>query len=162
MTVKENKIIKVLFVCMGNICRSPTADAVFRKKIKDSGLEKKIYVDSAGTHAYHIGEPPDQRAQNAALQRGYSMHALRARAIQPHDFIDFDYILAMDNANLAILQERCPTQYNHKLALLMKYCQHLHSCREIADPYYGGLHGFEDVLDMVEMASQGLLEHICK
>ncbi len=151
----------VLFVCMGNICRSPTADAVFKHAVRKAGLEHEIFVDSAGTHAYHIGEPPDRRAQNSALKRGYHMHDLRARRVAANDFANFHYILAMDHENLALLQQRCPDQYNSKLELFMNYSKGLYSNQEVADPYFGGDQGFEQVLDMVEEASQGLLEHIC-
>ncbi len=151
----------VLFVCMGNICRSPTADAVFKHTVRKAGLEHEIFVDSAGTHAYHIGEPPDRRTQNSALKRGYHMHDLRARRVAANDFSDFHYILAMDHENLALLQQRCPDQYNSKLELFMNYSKGLYSNQEVADPYFGGDQGFELVLDMVEEASQGLLEHIC-
>ncbi len=160
--MNNNEQPKVLFVCMGNICRSPTADAVFRHQLKTVGLEKRVLVDSAGTHAYHIGKPPDKRAQQAALRRGYKMHDLRARAIQSSDFSDFDYILAMDNDNLAQLKINCPDQYNHKLSLFMQYSKNFSSGNEVADPYFGGSQGFENVLDMVEIASQGLLAHIRK
>lgn len=158
--MKQDNKVKVLFVCMGNICRSPTADAIFRHQVRAAGLEKQIYVDSAGTHAYHIDEPPDGRAQKAALKRGYNMQELRARAVEPNDFEEFHYILAMDKNNLAILQDRCPQRYNHKLDLLMRYSSQWDRCQEIADPYYGGSHGFEMVLDLVEDANQGLLKHI--
>lgn len=160
--MRNKEQTKVLFVCMGNICRSPTADAVFRHQLKTAGLEKKISVDSAGTHSYHIGKPPDKRAQHAALQRGYTMHELRARAIQSSDFSEFDYILAMDNDNLAQLKSNCPDQFIHKLSLLMQYSKDFSICREVADPYFGGSQGFENVLDMVEIACQGLLTHIRK
>lgn len=153
--------VKVLFVCMGNICRSPTADAVFRHTVQKVGLEDKVFVDSAGTHAYHVGDPPDRRAQGTALKRGYQMHDLRARKVTFNDFVHFDYILAMDNENLALLQQRCPDQYNNKIELLMRYSKGIYSNQEVADPYFGGEQGFEVVLDMIEEASQGLLEHIC-
>ncbi|SDX10830.1 low molecular weight protein-tyrosine-phosphatase [Nitrosomonas communis] len=158
--MKQDNKVKVLFVCMGNICRSPTADAVFKHQVKASGLDKHIYVDSAGTHAYHIDESPDERAQKAALKRGYNMQGLRARAVQLNDFEEFHYILAMDKNNLAILQDRCPQQYSHKLGLLMSYSSQWDRYQEVADPYYGGSHGFELVLDLVEDANQGLLRHI--
>jgi len=151
----------VLFVCMGNICRSPTADAVFRHVVSKAGLGHEIFVDSAGTHAYHVGDPPDRRTQCSALRRGYQMHDLRARKVVVNDFSDFDYILAMDNENLALLQQRCPNQYSSKLELLMNYSKGIYSNQEVADPYFGGEQGFELVLDMIEEASQGLLEHIC-
>ncbi|MDH5480880.1 MAG: low molecular weight phosphotyrosine protein phosphatase [Nitrosomonas sp.] len=156
------KKTNVLFICMGNICRSPTADAVFRHLVKIEGLENEILVDSAGTHAYHIGNPPDKRAQKTALNRGYHMHDLRARAVEIKDFEYFDYILAMDNDNLAILQQRCPAQHKHKIGLFMKFSSDKNHNKEVADPYYGGHQGFEIVLDMVEEASKGLLKHICK
>lgn len=158
--MKSDETIKVLFVCMGNICRSPTADVVFRHQVKEAGLDQQIMVDSAGTHAYHIGDPPDPRAQRSALQRGYEMHDLRARAVQQDDFIEFDYILAMDRDNLAILQERCPAQHSNKVSLLMQYSRGTNLRKEVADPYFGGQREFEEVLDMVEEASLGLLEHI--
>lgn len=145
---------------MGNICRSPTADAVFRHHVKQSGLEQAILVDSAGTHAYHIGKPPDRRTQNSAAKRGYQMHNLRARKVTADDFANFDYILAMDKENLAILQQSCPDAFCNKLELLMRYSIGSHSNQEVADPYFGGEQGFEMVLDMIEEASQGLLQHI--
>ncbi|MCB1986679.1 MAG: low molecular weight phosphotyrosine protein phosphatase [Burkholderiales bacterium] len=161
MNSYQNNKTNVLFVCMGNICRSPTADAVFRHTVKKAGLEDKIFVDSAGTHAYHVGDPPDRRAQSIALKRGYQMHDLRARKVIPDDFVHFDYILAMDNENLALLQQRCPDPYGRKIELLMQYSKGMYSNREVADPYFGGDQGFEMVLDMIEEASQGLLAHIC-
>jgi len=155
------KKTKVLFVCMGNICRSPTADAVFRHFVKDAGVEHMIEVDSAGTHAYHIGHPPDHRSQQAALQRGYKMDDLRARAVDINDFETFDYILAMDRENLALLRQRSPKQHNGKIQLLMGYGKKQDTETEVPDPYYGGHQGFELVLDMVEEASRGLLAHLC-
>ncbi len=119
-----------------------------------------IDVDSAGTHAYHIGNPPDHRAQNTALQRGYKMHDLRARAVQPNDFEEFDYILAMDKENLSLLQQRSPQQHLSKIQLFMQYSTQADTVAEVPDPYFGGHQGFELVLDMVEEASQGLLAHL--
>ncbi|MDP1551169.1 MAG: low molecular weight protein-tyrosine-phosphatase [Nitrosomonas sp.] len=158
--MNQNRTIKVLFVCMGNICRSPTADAVFRHLVKEAGVDHLIHVDSAGTHAYHIGNPPDHRAQNTALQRGYKMHDLRARAVQPNDFEEFDYILAMDKENLSLLQQRSPQQHINKIQLFMQYSTQVNPDVEVPDPYFGGNQGFELVLDMVEEASQGLLAHL--
>jgi len=158
--MNKDKKIKVLFVCMGNICRSPTADAVFRHLVKEAGVDHMIDVDSAGTHAYHIGNPPDDRAQNTALQRGYKMHDLRARAVQPSDFEEFDYILAMDKENLSLLQQRSPQQHINKIQLFMQYSTQASPDAEVPDPYFGGHQGFELVFDMVEEASQGLLEHL--
>jgi len=155
------KKTKVLFVCMGNICRSPTADAVFRQFVKEADVEHMIEVDSAGTHAYHIGHPPDHRSQQAALQRGYRMDDLRARAVSSSDFEAFDYILAMDRENLALLRQRSPKQYNQKIQLFMTYGKNAEEDVEVPDPYYGGQQGFELVLDMVEEASRGLLAHLC-
>ncbi len=160
--MNKKKKVKVLFVCMGNICRSPTADAIFRHQVKMAGLVSDIKVDSAGTHSYHIGHSPDERAQAAALKRGYDMQDLRARSVALEDFSQFDYILAMDHDNLAILEDRCPQQYQHKLTLLMKYSKNHSADDEVSDPYYGGKQGFEKVLDKVEAASEGLLEHICQ
>ena len=158
--MNQNKKIKVLFVCMGNICRSPTADAVFRHLVKEAEADHIIHVDSAGTHAYHIGDPPDHRAQNTALQRGYKMHDLRARAVQTSDFEEFDYILAMDKENLSLLQQRSPQQHLSKIQLFMQYGNHSDPDVEVPDPYFGGHQGFELVLDMVEEASHGLLAHL--
>lgn len=155
-------MVNVLFVCMGNICRSPTAEAVFRHQVKAAGVENMIYIDSAGTHDFHLGEPPDARAQKAAARRGYTTAELRARQIQKRDFQVFDYILAMDHANLAILKRECPPQFSNKLALLMKYSAKNFGGRgEVPDPYFGGHQGFEQVLNMVEEAGRGLLDRIC-
>lgn len=152
--------VSVLFVCMGNICRSPTADAVFRHYVQSAQLEHLIHIDSAGTHAYHIGEPPDRRSQQAALKRGYSMQGLRARRVAQEDFFRFQYILAMDRYNLEELQQNCPSQYSDRLGLFLQYSSTWNAQQEVPDPYYGGSHGFERVLDLVENASQGLLKHI--
>lgn len=154
-------MVKVLFVCMGNICRSPTAEAVFRRHVDDAGLSGQILIDSAGTHDYHIGDPPDMRAQRAALQRGYDMSALRGRQVDLPDFTRFDYVLAMDRDNLTILQRLCPQAQRKRLGLFLEYARR-HDEREVPDPYYGGADGFERVLDMVEDAAEGLLAHIRK
>lgn len=161
MKAEPLKKTKILFVCMGNICRSPTADAVFRHFVKAAEVDHMIEVDSAGTHAYHIGNPPDQRAQNTALRRGYKMHDLRARAVQTSDFEEFDYILAMDKENLTLLRQRSPQQHVNKIQLFMQYGKKTGFDIEVPDPYFGGSQGFELVLDMVEEASQGLLAHLC-
>ncbi len=158
--MEKDEKIKVLFVCLGNICRSPTADAVFKYQVINAGLENIILVDSAGTHAYHIGKPPDKRAQSTALSRGYKMHDLRARKVTSDDFITFDYILAMDHENLSILKQRCPAKATARIDLLMNYSRNNNAGDEVADPYFGGQDGFDMVLDMVEDACQGLLEHI--
>jgi len=145
---------------MGNICRSPTADAVFRHHVKNAGVDHLIEVDSAGTHAYHIGNPPDERSQRTALKRGYKMDDLRARAVESDDFDEFDYILAMDKENLQLLLQRSPRHHHGKIHLFMKYGESYEDDTEVPDPYFGGQQGFELVLDMVEEASQGLLAHL--
>lgn len=152
-------MVKVLFVCMGNICRSPAAHGVFLKLIADQSVSDHIEVDSAGTHAYHIGKAPDRRSQAAALRRGVDLSPLRARQVQQSDFGYYDYILAMDNDNLEIIVEQCPAQYKYKLQLFLEYAPHLPE-EEVPDPYYGGERGFEQVLDLVEAAAQGLLDDI--
>jgi protein-tyrosine phosphatase len=151
--------ISVLFCCMGNICRSPTAEAVFKHAVASAGLDDVIACDSAGTHGYHIGDPPDERAQQAALRRGYDLSNLRARKVNAKDFAQFDYVLAMDRNNLALLAELCPPEFAHKLAL---YCDfHADSAgREVPDPYYGGARGFEKVLDLAEAVSVSLLARL--
>lgn len=148
---------KVLFVCMGNICRSPTAQGVFRKMVVDAGIADIVQVESAGTHAYHVGEPPDARAQQAAKKRGYEIDDLRARQVTADDFRDADLILAMDWENLSMLQQQCPKAYKHKLQLLMRFAGE-HDAATVPDPYYGGPEGFNTVLDYVEDACQGLLD----
>lgn len=149
----------MLFCCMGNICRSPTAEAVFRAKVEEAGLSQHITIDSVGTHDYHVGDPPDARTQRAAKQRGYDMSKLRGRQVEVADFSRFDYVLAMDNANMSILKRMCPSDKKDRLGMFLEYAQN-HSGREVPDPYYGGEDGFERVLDMVEDAAGGLLMHI--
>ena len=151
--------IKILFVCTGNICRSPSAEGVFRHVVEQAGLTNMITIDSAGTHGYHIGETPDGRSQLAALQRGYDLSNQRARQISKADFIEFDYILAMDNANIEALEAWCPVECRHKLTLFLSYGSNLTET-EVPDPYYGGSKGFENVLDLLENAAYGLLAKI--
>jgi protein-tyrosine phosphatase len=151
--------VRVLFVCMGNICRSPTAEAVFRAQAEAAGLAELVLIDSAGTHDYHIGVAPDPRTQLAALARGYDLSALRGRQVGCEDFARFDYVLAMDRANLDILERLRPQDATSHLGLFLHFAER-HSQREVPDPYYGGAEGFECVLDMVEDAGQGLLAHI--
>lgn len=153
--------VKVLFVCMGNICRSPTAHGVFRALVKDEGLEEHIYIDSAGTHAYHVGNPPDPRAQETASRRGVELGDLRARKTETEDFAYFDYILAMDESNLDDLVGYTPPELVDKIRLFMDFAPEL-KWREVPDPYYGGPSGFERVFDLVEAAAKGLLEDIRK
>ncbi len=152
-------MVKVLFVCMGNICRSPTADGVFRKMVDDQSLGHLIQVDSAGTHAYHVGEAPDPRAQEAAWRRGIDLSPLRARRVKATDFECFDYVLAMDDDNYQQLEIICPDGHGHKLRLFLDFATEMQE-REVPDPYYGGVSGFEKVLDLIEAAAEGLLKDI--
>lgn len=149
-------ISSVLFVCMGNICRSPTAEAVMRHKLREAGLHGAVRVDSAGTHAWHAGSPPDHRSQVHAARRGYDLAALRAREVVDSDFDQFDLILAMDWDNLALLEQRCPPDHRHKLGRLTEHCRR-HDCPVVPDPYSGGSQGFGEVLDLVEDACEGLI-----
>ncbi|MES2415076.1 MAG: low molecular weight protein-tyrosine-phosphatase [Pseudomonadota bacterium] len=149
----------VLFVCMGNICRSPTAHGVFLRKIAAHGLSGRVTVDSAGTHNYHPGSPPDDRSQAHALKRGYDLSAQRARQIRAADFETHDLLLAMDGDNLALMQQACPSRHQGKLQLLTEFCL-THDSAVVPDPYYGGRDGFEYVLDLVEDACEGLLLHV--
>ncbi len=151
--------VKVLFVCTGNICRSPTAEGVFKHHVKEAGLAGLVLSDSAGTHSYHVGEPPDPRTQQAASRRGYDLSALRARQVSRSDFSEFDYVLAMDQANLLALQRICPPQHSNRLKLFMEFSRDA-AVREVPDPYYGGTQGFERVLDLVEQASKGFLKYL--
>ena len=149
----------VLFVCLGNICRSPTAEGVFRQLLEQEGVADTIRVDSAGTGAWHVGEAPDARAQAAALERGVDLSALRARQACASDYLHFDHILAMDESNLADLAAQCPAQHRSKLRLFLEFAPHAEE-REVPDPYFGGDDGFGHVLDLVEAASRGLLAHL--
>ena len=151
--------VRVLFVCMGNICRSPMAEGVFRRLVSEAGLADRIGIDSAGTHDYHVGEAPDPRAQRAAGRRGYDLSALRGRQVSRDDFSEFDFVLAMDEMNLRLLRRSCPPQYSHKVRLFLEFGGPA-GAREVPDPYYGDADGFERVLDMVEQAGRGLLDHL--
>jgi len=153
------KKIKILFVCMGNICRSPTAEGVFTKLIEEEGLSHLFEIDSAGTHAYHVGEQPDLRAQNAARERGIELRYLRARKVIYGDFEDYDFLLVMDDDNYSFLLETCPEDHRSKISYLLDYAPHL-GTREVPDPYYGGRYGFERVLDLVEEAAVGFLNKL--
>ena len=152
---------RILFVCMGNICRSPTAEGVLRKMAADAGLQQYILIDSAGTHDYHVGEAPDPRAQAAARKRGYDLSRLRARRIELADFSRFDIILGMDFNNLEILQLLCPTEHNHKLGLLMGY-SHSRAGSIVHDPYYRGSKDFDLVLAYIEDGCRGLLSSLAR
>ncbi|OUR71612.1 phosphotyrosine protein phosphatase [Methylophaga sp. 41_12_T18] len=151
--------IKVLFVCMGNICRSPTAEGVFNKLLADLGTANRFLVDSAGTHAYHVGESPDSRAQQTAQKRGVSLTEIRARKVSPSDYEHFDYILAMDNDNYQSLLNASPSEYKHKVKLFLEYAPEREE-NDVPDPYYGGQNGFEHVFDLVEDASQGFYQSV--
>lgn len=150
---------RILFVCMGNICRSPSAEGVARQLIERHGLHALVSVDSAGTHAYHSGEAPDRRAQAAARRRGMELAKLRARPVRDEDFAQFDLLLAMDHDNLRNLQRDCPPEHTEKLGLLMRYATRFDNA-EVPDPYYGGDAGFERVLDMLEDSVSGLLREV--
>ena len=152
-------VVSVLFVCMGNICRSPTAEGVFRTLVEREGLAERIGIDSAGTHAYHVGNPPDSRAQAAARARGVDLSHQRARKAVAGDFDRFDYVIAMDRDNHENLLAIAPRGREDRVRLFLEFAKGV-SHREVPDPYYGGGRGFEDVLDMVEAASEGLLDHI--
>jgi protein-tyrosine phosphatase len=151
--------MKILFVCLGNICRSPTAEGVFRKKAADVGLIDRLTIDSAGTNNYHPGEPPDPRTQHHAKLRGYDLSQLRARAVTDEDFERFDLLLAMDAMNYSTLLHRAPTDTRPKIRRLMEFAPQL-NVREVPDPYYGERGDFEYVLDLVEAASDGLVAHV--
>ena len=149
--------VSVLFVCLGNICRSPTAEAVFRERVIAAGLEAHIRIDSAGTGDWHIGRAPDPRTREAAARRGYQMDTLRARQVSPQDFYEFDVVLAMDNTNLADLQAMQPADVNVTLGRFLDYSTAA-SVKEVPDSYYGGEDGFDRVLDLIEGGADGLLD----
>jgi protein-tyrosine phosphatase len=151
--------VSVLFVCMGNICRSPTAHGVFRNLLRQQGLEDLIYIDSAGTHAYHVGNPPDERSVATAEKRGIEMRDLRARKVDFSDFIEFDYILPMDDDNYANLMNLAPRDLQQKVRYFLEFAEDIEQ-KYVPDPYYGGPQGFENVFDLVEKASIGLLADI--
>lgn len=149
--------LKILMVCMGNICRSPLAEGVARQRAAEAGLAEVLEFDSAGTHAYHAGEAPDERSRMVAARAGFDLSNLRARRVAAEDFARFDWILAMDRANLEILQRECPEEYRGKLRLFLDFAE---GCaeREVPDPYYGGIEGFEKVLALCEAGARGLIQ----
>ncbi len=151
--------MRILFVCLGNICRSPTAEGVLRVLAAREAPELTIEVDSAGTAGYHLGEPPDPRTRAAAARRGYDLEGLRARILEPGDFQHFDLILAMDRENLRVLRRRAPAQAQERVRLFLEFASEA-APEDVPDPYYGGPNGFEEVLDLVEAASRGLLTHL--
>ena len=155
---EENEEVSVLFVCMGNICRSPTAEGVFRHIVNEAGLAERFEIDSAGTHAYHTGEPPDRRAMAAAEKRGVSLKNIAARRVVVTDFERFDYVIAMDEGNQQRLMDKAPEEHQSKIHLFLSFSANDET--EVPDPYYGGAAGFEHVLDLIEMASKDLLKSI--
>ena len=154
-------MVRVLFICLGNICRSPTAEGVFRALVRREGLSDQISTDSCGTSDWHIGGPPDARASEEAKRRGISLDDLKARQIHVDDFADFDYVLGMDKHNIDRLSQLCPPLYRDRVQLFLDFAPAL-PIREVPDPYYGGDDGFRAVFDMIETASQGLLDDIRK
>ncbi|MBX7221837.1 MAG: low molecular weight phosphotyrosine protein phosphatase [Blastocatellia bacterium] len=156
---RQSKKIRVLFVCTGNICRSPTAEGVFQRMVDQFGLSEVVEVDSAGTQDYHVGAAPDRRAQQAALKRGVDLSRLRAREVEREDLKQFDYILAMDQGHERYLRNMCPRGNEHKIKLFLEFAPHLHML-DVPDPYYGADDNFETVLDLVEVAAKGLLADI--
>lgn len=158
--IQEVHLVKVLFVCSGNICRSPTAEAVFRKVVEDSDSNLRIQIDSAGTGTWHAGEAPDLRSQEVANTRGFDLSNLKSRQITVKDFYKFDYVVVMDISNLKNLQQMCPEELQYKISLFMDYAPEFEQ-KEVPDPYYGGQEGFSLVLDLIEGAADGLLSHIC-
>lgn len=160
--------VAVLFVCMGNICRSPTAEGVFRRKVHEAGLEGRVHIDSAGTHGYHVGAPPDRRSQGAAARRGYDLSPLRARQFHADDCHRFDYVLAMDRGNYNRIVQTCRGgRHAHgfgrdghaNVRLFLEFAPHMRE-REVPDPYAGSDEGFEYVLDLIEAAAEGLLQDV--
>jgi protein-tyrosine phosphatase len=159
VTMGSRSVKRVLFVCMGNICRSPTAEGVFRQVLAKHAPDLHIEVDSAGTHDYHVGSPPDHRAIAAARRRGIDLSGLRARMVCAEDFETFDLILAMDDDNLRELRRRAPVTHHERIRLMMEFAPNAPS-RHVPDPYYGGPQGFEEVLDLLEEAAQGLVAQL--
>lgn len=157
--MQNQQHIKILFVCMGNICRSPTAEGVFRHVLAAQAPELQVEIDSAGTHDYHVGDPPDRRSIAAARRRGIDLTSLRARMVASDDFARYDLILAMDDDNLRELRSRAPATYHERIRLLMEFAPHA-ALRHVPDPYYGGAQGFEEVLDLLEEAALGLLAEL--
>ncbi len=152
-------VVRVLFVCTGNICRSPTAEGVFRRLVEEAGLAGTVEIDSAGTTGYHVGEAPDARSRAAARRRGVSLDDQRARQVARADFDRFDLVLAMDRGHLRQLRRLCPPGREERLRLFLSFAPHL-GAEDVPDPYYGAAGGFEEVLDLVEAGARGLLEHL--
>lgn len=150
--------MKVLFVCLGNICRSPTAEGVFRRALEQAGLADDVEIDSCGVGSWHVGKAPDARAQQAALSRGIDLSSLRARQLTEQDFAEFDYVLGMDQDNLRAMRELKPDNSRAHVGLFLDFAGTPGA--EVPDPYYGGDEGFENVLTMIETASAGLIQHL--
>lgn len=150
--------MKVLFVCLGNICRSPSAEGVFRRALEQAGMADEIELDSCGVGDWHVGKAPDSRSQQAALRRGVDISGLRARQLRAQDFTEFDYVLAMDQDNLRAMRELKPANSKAQLGLFLDFAGTPGA--EVPDPYYGGEEGFENVLNMIEAASEGLIQHL--
>ena len=155
----EKSGFRILFVCLGNICRSPTAEAVFRAIAAREAPELELTIGSAGTADYHVGSSPDARSQEAARRRKYDMSALRARQIEAQDFARFDLILAMDRSNWLELRQLAPASARERVRLFLEFAPDLET-NDVPDPYYGGVNGFEEVLDLIEAASLGLIRHL--
>ncbi len=152
--------MKLLMICMGNICRSPTAEAVVRLRLEQAGLADRVSVESAGTHGYHIGKPPDTRSQQAARRRGLDMSSLRARQVDPEDFREYDYLLVMDSQNATFMERMAANEgERRKVVRFLSFAPHL-GVEDVPDPYYGGEHGFDRVLDLIEAAADGLIDHL--
>ncbi len=151
--------MRVLFVCLGNICRSPTAEGVFRDHVRRHAPELEVEIDSAGTHDYHVGEPPDPRTVHAARRRGVDLSGLRARQVCAEDFERFDLILVMDRLNHVTLLDRSPPEFHPRIRLLLEFAADA-GREDVPDPYYGGAQGFDEVLDLVEQAAEGLVVEI--
>lgn len=154
-------MVRVLFVCTGNICRSPTAEGLFRALVRDEGLDHVIETDSAGTHGYHVGDRPDPRSLEAARRRNVDISDQRARKVRPADFEDFDLILAMDRGHMRLLHRMAPPGRAERVRLFLEFAPEL-GLEDVPDPYYGGSDGFETVLDLIEVAAARLLAHIRK
>ncbi len=155
-------VTKVLFVCMGNICRSPTAHALMQHKVDQRGLSSQIEIDSAGTHAYHIGEKSDQRSRALAQSKGVDMEMIRARKVSVLDYDKFDYVLAMDEDNLHLLEYYAPNKHSAQVGLFLDFAYQAQTISErvVPDPYYGGEEGFEHVFDLADKGCDALIEHI--
>ncbi len=153
--------VHVLFVCTGNICRSPSAEGVFRAKAAAAGLSDRVTVDSVGMHAYHVGEPPDERSCRVALQRGYDLRDLRARRIAPRDYEESDLILAMDRGHIRELRQAAPASAMGKISLFLSFWPHA-PVQDVPDPYYGDLGGFISTFELIDKGADALLAHLAR